>query len=335
MPMDGADVLDRFSGALLGFAIGDALGFPLHGIPAPSLWNLPGVADDFAPRPRGRFAKGQFSGHTQLLLAALEGVVAERKVEGRSIAAQLAWLHREGVWLDPDPVMARAAERLEHGTPWMSAGAPLGELSPGGLPLAVVVGLWDAAAPHKLSHDAGVAAVISHKDPACAAALSALARAVALGFEPQLRSPEEFCAELAQAARAHHLGLADRLRQLPRLLLVEPARARAALLRGSAPEAGVPPRVETVVQVAVYAALAAGSDPRRAMELGLRWGGETALVAGCVGAIVGAHLGASALPARLRTRVLYAQHLHSAAERLLASRPAPARALAPAVIRSR
>ena len=70
MSLTPAERQDRFQAAFLGLAIGDALGFPLRGVPPASLIRLPGLAEDFAPRPRGKFAKGQFSDDTQLMLAA-------------------------------------------------------------------------------------------------------------------------------------------------------------------------------------------------------------------------------------------------------------------------
>src|SRR3712207_1489417 len=92
---------DKFRAALLGVAMGDALGFPLRGVPPESLTRVPGLAEDFAPRPRGRYLKGQFSAHTQLLLAVAESLIREGKVEGRSVAAHFTWLWQEGVVLQP------------------------------------------------------------------------------------------------------------------------------------------------------------------------------------------------------------------------------------------
>ena len=71
-----AETLDRYRATVLGFAVGDALGFPFRGLPPQARARL-GMADDFALRPRGRFAKGQFSDDTQVLLAVAESVARE------------------------------------------------------------------------------------------------------------------------------------------------------------------------------------------------------------------------------------------------------------------
>jgi ADP-ribosylglycohydrolase len=192
-----AERQDRFHAAFLGLAIGDALGFPLRGVPPASLTRLPGLAEDFAPRPRGKFAKGQFSDDTQLMLAAAESVIRENKVDGRSAAAHLAWLWQEGIILQPPKQLAEALQKLAQGTPWRSAGAPLGVKCPSVLSRAVVVGLFESKSRVRIRHDAGVLTVLTHKDPTCAAAAAAFAQAIALGLttsEPL--TPAEFCEEL-------------------------------------------------------------------------------------------------------------------------------------------
>ncbi len=74
MPLHLAQVQDRYRAAVMGFAIGDALGFPLRGLPPSGMTRWATVAEDFVARPRGRFAKGQFSDDTQMMLAVAEAV---------------------------------------------------------------------------------------------------------------------------------------------------------------------------------------------------------------------------------------------------------------------
>ena len=94
------------------------------------------------------------------------------------------WLWHEGVLLQPPPRLAAAIEQLGRGVPWMSAGAPLGVKDPSSLSRALVVGLWNVDTPARIPHEAGVLSVITHKDPACAAAAAAYAQAVCLGLAP-------------------------------------------------------------------------------------------------------------------------------------------------------
>lgn len=325
MALTEAEQLDRFRGALLGLAIGDALGFPLRGIPPQSLRRLPPLAEDFAPRPRGRFQKGQFSDDTQLMLAVAESVLAEGKLEGRSAAAHLAWAWREGVLLYPPPSVAGAAQRLVSGMPWMGAGAPVGVRDASVLSRGLVVGLWQTEVLSRLPHDAGVATVITHKDPVCAAATAAYARAVSLALEGAPRTPTAFCEAAAIAAGVHAPAVADELRALPRLLLWDQDRALALLRRVGLPstpdlEEGIPSHPLPVLLIALWAALRYEGDFRATLEPVLRLGGEVDACAALVGGLVGAHLGCSALPARLRGHLLYGAQLAETADRLLAVR---------------
>jgi len=326
MPLTPAERHDRFHAAFLGLAIGDALGFPLRGVPPASLARLPGLAEDFAPRPRGKFTRGQFSDETQLVLATAESVIREGRIEGRSAAAHLAWLWQEGIILQPPRGLAESLERLASGMPWMSAGAPLGVKCHSVLSRALVVGLFDGSSPSRLPHDAGVLTILTHKDPTCAGAAAAFAQAVALGLEDRALGAEAFCEELARAASAHDASLAEELRHLPRLLTWEPPRALAQLRRISVPPSelagvdGLPPHVVPVLLTALYAALRAPHDFRQALVMTLRCGGEADAATALCGALLGAHLGTAAIPPRLRKHVLYGENLLDAADRLWQAR---------------
>src|SRR5258705_2374645 len=137
-----------------------------------------GLADDFAPRPRGKFARGQFSDDTQVLLAMAESVAKEKKIDGRSAAAHLCWLWQEGVILQPPPSLSAAVEALQRGTPWMSAGADVAVKDHSCLSRGVVIGLWGSDSPSRLAHAAAVLTVPPHKDRCCCAPAAAAPRAV-------------------------------------------------------------------------------------------------------------------------------------------------------------
>jgi ADP-ribosyl-[dinitrogen reductase] hydrolase len=332
-----AELNDRYRAAILGFAVGDALGFPMRGLPPQSLKKVSGLAEDFAPRPRGRFARGQFSDDTQLMLATCESVAAEGKIDGRSLARHYAWLWQEGAILQPPPVLTEAVERVIAGAAWMSAGAPIGRCDPSAISRGLPLGLWHAKSPERLAHDAAVAVVITHKDSRCAAAAAAFGRAVSLGLEGQ-RHPAAFCEALAQAAAPCDADLAEELRYLPRALGWEVPVALEQLRRVGVPLAelqgvsGLPAHVTPVLLVALYAALRSPGDFRGALGLVLSCGGEVDVAAGICGAVMGASLGTELLPARLRKNVLYADELRETADRLFAASsqarhlvPSPAR----------
>lgn len=321
MPLHVAVLQDRFRAAVMGFAIGDALGFPLRGLPASALMRG-APADDFASRPRGGFPRGQFSDDTQMMMAVADAVVREKRIDGRTAAQHLSWLWQEGTVLQPPPSATQSAERLLAGTPWMSAGAPMGVCDPSSLSRGVVVGLSSEPMPTRLAHDAQVLTVMTHKDPLCSAAVSAFARAIQLGLSGESMSAEEFCAQLADAARPHSGVLADELYYLPRALAWDAERALVALRRVGVPpthydfDMGVPAHVTPVLLTGLFCFLKSPTDFRQAMQLVLKSGGEVDVTAGVTAAVAGAHLGLDAIPPRLKKNVMYAEALVEVADRL-------------------
>ena len=326
MPLLLAELQDRFRAAFLGFAVGDALGFPYRGLPPASAARGLSLADDFAPRPRGRFGKGQFSDDTQVMLAVAQSVATCRKIDGRSAAQHFSWLWQEGVILLPPHSTGWAAEALLKGTPWMSAGAELGVRDPSCLSRGVVLGLWSDESPVRLAHDASVMTVMTHKDPVCAAAAAAVARAVQLGLKNEPLEPAAFCDELSKAASGCDAELADEIYYLPRVLSWDADRALQALRKiGVAPslleaEPGLPANVTPVLLAALYATLKVPHDMRAALNLLLRIGGEVDVAAGVCGAVMGAALGTQAIPARLKKNVLYGDAVTESADRLFDAR---------------
>lgn len=322
MPLHIAVLQDRFRASVLGFAIGDALGFPLRGLPAPALMRQQPSGDDFASRPRGGFPRGQFSDDTQMMMAVADAVVREKRIDGRTAAQHLSWLWQEGTVLQPPPSATQAAEQLLAGTPWMSAGAPMGVCDPSSLSRGVVVGLSSEPMPTRLAHDAQVLTVMTHKDPLCAAGVSAFARAIQLGLSGESMSAEEFCEQVSQAAAPHSPALADELYYLPRALQWDTEKALVALRRVGVPpshydfELGLPAHVTPVLLTGLFCFLRSPTDFRGAMQWVLKSGGEVDVTAGLCAAVAGAHLGTDAIPAKLRKNVMYADALVEVADRL-------------------
>jgi ADP-ribosylglycohydrolase len=322
MTLRPAQLQDRYRAAVLGFAIGDALGFPLRGLPPPSSAQASILVDDFAPRPRGGFAKGQFSDDTQMMMAAAGAVARERRIDGKAVAEHLSSLWQEGTILQAPISATQAAHAILDGTPWMSAGARLGVCDPSSLSRGVVAGLTSSASPARLAHDAHLLTVVTHKDPLCAAAVAALGRAIQLGLSGETRTPQQWCERVAGSAAAISESLGQEIFYLPRTLSWDSERALSLLRRvGVSPTqydvgAGLPPHVTPVLLTALYAFLKQPSDFRAALALVLRCGGEVDVAAGVTGAILGASGGTDFIPTRLRKNVLYGQELLDTADSL-------------------
>src|SRR5262245_61067770 len=321
-----AELQDRFRAAFLGLAIGDALGFPVRGVPPAGLRRLPELADAFAPRPRGRFPQGQWSDDTQLALLAAEAIAGGGGgVDGRRFGQGLAAAAAEGALVQPARAVAESAARLQRGMPWMSAGEGLGVRDASAVSRGLAVGLFEAD-PRRLGRHAGVLAVVTHKEPTCAAACAAFARAVAAALSGEAASPELLCRAMASSAAEHDPALGEELRHLPRLLSWEVERATELIRRVGVSAAtlgdgsGLPEHPWPVLLLGTYAAMRLPHDFREAMATVLRWGGEADAAAAIAGALLGVAQGESCLPSRLRRHVLHADRLVEAAEALFEAR---------------
>lgn len=326
---------DRFRAAILGFAVGDALGFPHRGLPPEAMSRNPHLSDDFSPKPRGRYAKGQFSAETQVMLAVVESIAKNRQLDGRTVAAHLAWLWQEGVILQPAKTTHAAVEALLKGAPWMSSGAELGVRDASCLSRGLPLGLWSDKSPARLAHDATVVTVMTHRDPACAGACAAFGRALQLALQGEPLNPTVFCEEVSSAASACDQALADELYYLPRILGWEPTRALAALRRIGVPaaqldnEPGLPSHVTPVLLCAFFMTLAVPHDMRGALIRILRMGGEVDVASGICASLIAANGGTEAIPTRLRKNVLYGDQLVDAADRIFHARYTPQRVAVP------
>jgi ADP-ribosylglycohydrolase len=334
MALSPDELRDRFRATLLGCAIGDALGFPFEGAPPESIARIPMVAEDFVQRPRGRFQKGQYTDDTQMTLALAEAIVAEGKVDGRSIAQRFAQLWREGTILGAGHACNEAVERLLEGVPWMSAGAAIGRAGNGAAMRSSPLGLLHFDDLGKIPRDAEIQGVITHKDRRAQAGGAALAAGVALNLTDEPLPAELWCRKVAAVAGALEPTLASEIERLAQLVRFDPPSAVRVIARaGMAPMQqsdwpGISPYVIPSVLMAFYAFLREREDFRACITIALRAGGDADTVAAMAGALSGSHLGCVGLPARLRRGVLDADRLADAGDRLfqlkLSQKEAPA-----------
>jgi ADP-ribosylglycohydrolase len=209
--------------------------------------------------------------------------------------------------------------------PWMSAGEGIGVRDASAVSRGLAVGLFEVE-PRRVARGTGVLAVVTHKDPTCAAASAAFARAVAAVVSGEAASPELLCGAMAASAAEHDPALGDELRHLPRLLGWEVERATELIRRVGVSaatlgdDAGLPEHPWPVLLLGTYAAIRLPHDFREAMATVLRWGGEADAAAAVAGALLGAAQGESCLPPRLRRHVLHAERLIATADALLEAR---------------
>lgn len=296
------DRADRFAGSLLAQALGDALGFVVEGeraeVCTPYAARLRG--GDLVPRAaRAGHTAGQYSDDTQLARTLAESLVAQRGFEPADYAARIAALFTAGRVVGHGPSTEAAARRLAAGVPWHAAGTPGPVAGNGGAMRVGPLALWLAHDPVALVQAAHDQARITHADPRCGAGAVAVAVAVARVDEPV----DALCAAAARAVEGLDPLLATAVADLPRWAARPEAEAAPVLAAVGLPahddagRFGIAPHVTPSVLWSLYAALRHRDDLGAALATAIAVGGDVDTTAAMTGAIVGARLGAAALPA--------------------------------------
>ncbi|MFN8105985.1 MAG: ADP-ribosylglycohydrolase family protein [Acidimicrobiia bacterium] len=285
----GAEVVPaRAAGALVGAAIGSALGRPAEGRAREELVERFGILDEYrswadpmAPR------RGNFLAEVQLMLAsadcaAAHGVVAPRELASR-LGGLLPRLRR------PGNAVRTAVDRLGAGAPWFEAGAA--SVGNTALLRAVAVALAYATDPGFRPYAVALDAVVTHATSQAVAAAVALGEVVvAVAASPDPTDAAATCAAVAADTCGHELVAGalrhvDSLRQAgaePGLDLPSGSKARESLAAG------------------LFHALSNIDDPERALVAAVSAGGDAPAVAAVTGAVVGAAVGLEGLPERWR-----------------------------------
>ena len=318
-------------GALMGCAVGDALGAPLEGRPREQIATIEGVADGFRPfrhKKDVEFPLGQYTDDTQLTLAIVKSMLTCGRVDPADIAAEFVKLWESNEIVGAGQVAHRAVGRLMEGIRWEDAAAA-DDLPWNGAAMRIApVGLWHFDNADQLARDVELASFVTHRHPLAVAGAIAVAKAVAHAAT----SSEIDTAGFLDAVRGSIAGrspeFADRVRELREwLALTETAALEAIVADGGRAKGrgfGVPVRVEPTVLASLYVFLKSPGDYLATMDRALRVGGDVDTVAAIAGAISGAHNGLGAIPAGLVAGVKDSAEILDLGARLFARRFAAA-----------
>ena len=282
---------NQFLGALLGMAIGDALGAPVSGLSRGEIAARYGTIDRYHGRTGAQLEEihpGEFTDETEFALCVVESMTANRGAFDAETAG-VRMLHLAAGpsrrWMQPETAAALdvATETLEFSVPLDEDGPATGDVAARGVPVGLVhaIGKFNA---ERLRAEAEAVVRLTHGGPAAFNAATAVAYAVRLAATG---SPRDSWAR----ETAEFLGggaLAERLAELDAML---PATSLADTLarigtgldaRESVPAAFAAAMTEPVFENAVFAAVNAG--------------GATDTVGALTGALAGAAGGASGIP---------------------------------------
>lgn len=311
--------VDRFRGALLGGACGDALGHPVTGMTPEQIQRQFGRVRHFLPAGR-RGRAGTISGDTQFALWVAQALTGE----GDDYAAQFAQTLSEqlGSLRQIGRGTQRAVTRLLDGKPWWRSGNP--SAGNGVAMRGAALGLAFGADPDILRREVARNAVITHADPLAVASGIVQAYAVArlARTAPGTLDPHAFISELVAVVHGiegaggaerrngsdTRVRLVDRIAELADMLELTPAEAFAHTHNGGYVLESLP--------AALWAFLSNRENPEAAIVTAANGGYDADTVASMSGALAGAYHGESGLPARWLDELEAAAHIRTLANRV-------------------
>jgi ADP-ribosylglycohydrolase len=320
---------ESFRGALLGTAIGDALGRPAEGRSPHVLRESYGRLTDFQPWEGWRDGPlGTVTDDTQMTMCVAECLLAnDGHIDPADLAKRfVAWLP---IGRGKGQTCVEAVSALMRGTPWHKAG--VASAGNGAAMRAAPVGLVHIGNLNALRRDAALSAVVTHADPMAVSSAVAHAWLVArlTATPPASLDPVVLVADLCDAISdipdsgsherdwQHRPGktsapvrLVDRLAEVPRWLDASPESASDWFYCGAFVLESLP--------MGLWHFLNAPDNPEEAVVNAVMSGHDADTVASMTGAYAGAYLGEHAFPSRWTGNDLeFADELRDLANRLL------------------
>jgi poly(ADP-ribose) glycohydrolase ARH3 len=318
MPADGpvADprTLDRFTGALVGVALGDAVGAPFEGRPRVAVADVRAWLEADGPL--------RWTDDTAMTLALAESLLACGGFDGNDLAQRFTAAYEAEPWRGYAAGPPRIFAALRAGAAWDAPARELfggaGSFGNGGAMRATPAGLVACGDPAAAAWLGAQQARVTHAHPRGRQGAALLAAAVAVvaaggldpadgpdaaavpdGAEARARRAATLVAAIREAAPEP--AFARRLAMLPDLVSVAPRDAARALGAGVAADESVP--------AALHAFLASPRDVVAVLTYAVCMGGDTDTIAAMAGGLAGADVGLARVPARLRARLEAAERL--------------------------
>lgn len=310
---------DRYKGALLGCALGDAVGAWAEARPSDE-------ARDFAKYfvREFDFSKveahhhgmrfGQYTDDTQLSRELALSIIDEGCFAPEDFADRIARAFSRNEIVGYGGATAAAAIKLIDGVSWEDSGTPPPRAGNGAAMRAGPIGMFYYNDTPALIQAAVNQAIITHKAPmsVAAAVAIALATAMALMSSDETTGPHEpgWWSWLAQHVETNNKEFADDIRALSKLVWegrktaqwkiaddAEIAAAKAFVLEGDDTRwDGVSPYARTSTLWSLYCVMASPNDVWKAIEIAIMVGGDSDTIAAMAATVVGANVGLDAFP---------------------------------------
>ena len=306
------DYAAKFRGALVGSAIGDALGAPVEDSSPEEIAAMFGVVTDYRIDGYGT-VDGSITDDTQMALCIATSLVEHGHLDADDVADRfLAWLPI-GRGVGASTMQSLLAMR--RGIPWWEAAE---DSAGNGAAMRVApIGLFHPADTAALAGDAALSAVITHANGMAAASAIAQAFAIAhlLHVEPGDFDAARLLSDMRRLVEEALPAMPDEADRLVGLLFEmgdrlddTPEELFAYTNNGAYVLESLP--------AAWWCFLRSPEDPEQVLVTAVNGGYDADTVAALAGALAGAYLGDEALPNRWLTGLEYVDGIIGVADKL-------------------
>jgi ADP-ribosyl-[dinitrogen reductase] hydrolase len=286
--MESNEIRSRCVGAIVGFALGDALGMPVEFLSRDQIRQYcgkkisgfmqapPGHANDFLPR-------GSYTDNTQTMLATAECLIECKKMDpARQADALLSWYLNTVPHRMPSNANMRACKNLSTGRPWNKSGVFSSDCQVASrMP---PIGLLFHRRPQELTRAALDNCIITHNEPRARAACVGVAYLISRLVQSDERSwPADQVLETADYISCLDEDLAGLMRWTTQIVHLPP---KEALF-----EIGTSSDVLETIPAAIYCFLKHPRNLLKAILAAVNAGDATDSIGSLSGSFVGALAG--------------------------------------------
>lgn len=298
---------DKFTGCLLGLAIGDALGSRLEGYSTESV-RRPGLSVSEFLDELWSWSRGKWTDDTKMALALAESIVESGGFDPESAAHKYLEWYISGDWRGIGRTTEQSLENLREGAGWRNSGIEADWAAGNGTAMRIApIGLLNMNTPSRIEIDAREDAIITHNNHEAINGSYAVAYAVSRLAKGTIE-PGSLIKETVDFIHPSEvlLGL-----EIAQKLFEEGVPADEALL-----DLGTGGYVVETVASAFYCFISSPEDYETAIYHAIRGGKDTDTTAAVTGALSGAYLGFEGIRLRWREEVEDAAKIERLAEQI-------------------
>ena len=303
------DLKSKFLGAIIGTAVGDALGMPVQGWSCEAIKSVYGEIREMLD---GWLPAGHYTDDTEMMIGVAESLIENKGFNGDHLAKTFIKnfnIHR-GYGLGP----IRVLRWISQGEAWDKASTKLfgsGSYGNGAAMRIAPIGIFYHDNPEELRSIAYKSSQITHAHELGkeGAALQAYSIALAVSTTPTQLETQSFLKKLSDFTRKNTV-YTQKIKIIEKLLVEKPDRIKVINELGNGIEAF------NSVPTAIYCFLSHPDSFEAAVIYAISLGGDTDTIGAMTGAISGAYHGVNSIPERWRQKLEKANYIEELAEKL-------------------